>query len=74
MQDQLRLSDVQRQQVAELQREVNARLAAILTAEQQALLQQGPLENFAGPGTAAFEKPLSTQSQNGQRSRQRGRK
>lgn len=74
VQDQLRLSDVQRQQVAELQKEVNARLAAILTAEQQALLQQKPPEKFGAPGNPILEKPSNTQSQNGQRPRQRGRK
>lgn len=74
VQDQLQLSDTQRQQVAALQKEVNARLAEILTVEQQAVLQQGPPENLGGPGNAAFEKPSNTQNQNGQRPRQRGRK
>ncbi len=53
MQEQLKLSDEQRKQLKTLQEEVDARLAKILTAEQQQQLQKvgaGGPGGFGGPG------------------------
>jgi EF hand len=54
LQDRLKLSDEQKQQVADLQKEVDARLDKILTAEQKQMLknlrQRGP-GGFGPPGS-----------------------
>jgi Spy/CpxP family protein refolding chaperone len=61
LQEALRLSDAQRQQLTKLQNEVDARLAKILTAMQQQQLQQssqaGPGGGPPGGGAGGFGPP-----------------
>jgi hypothetical protein len=54
MQDQLNLTDAQKKQIADLQKEIDGRLGKILTAEQKAQMQEmrnrGPGGGRDGPG------------------------
>lgn len=62
MMDQLQLTDEQRQQIAELQKQVDARLAEILTDEQEQMLLQGPQGGPGGGGPPGQAGDMGTKN------------